>query len=74
MNDINGRLTNTLWRLEYAYSSKNYLGLNRVRMDLIEIYGIRDAIRYAGPRKRTLERQLTRYFSDDGERLVEMRE
>ena len=74
MNRINQSLDWVYFRLSFAFSEQLYYRhINRARNDLIIEYGIRDGVRYAGPRKRRLERQLTRYCSD-GVRIFDLEE
>lgn len=74
MNRINQFVLCDEWRLAFSLSDKQFYGnINRDRIDLIESYGLRDAIRHVGPRRRAMEAQVTRYYSD-GRRLIDIKE
>lgn len=74
MNRVNRFVLCDEWRMAFSLSNKEFYGnINRGRLDLIESYGLRDAIRHVGPRRRAMEAQVTRYYSD-GCRLIDIKE
>ena len=65
MNRLNMFVLTDEWRLAFSMSDKSfYININKARLDLIESYGLRNAIRHVGPRRRAMEAQVTRYYSD----------
>ena len=73
MNRINQLVLCDEWRLAFSMSDKSfYININKARLDLLESYALRDAVRYVGPRRRAMEKQVTRYYSGDGMNLMDI--